>query len=60
MIECSYVESDVQPGVTYFSSKVRLGPEGLQQPDDSSRNYFIQIFSSRIMFREKYYGCLRR
>lgn len=31
VIECSYVESDVQEGVSHFSSKVKLGPEGVQE-----------------------------
>lgn len=29
--ECAYVESDVVPGLDYFASKVRLGPNGVEE-----------------------------
>ncbi|GMH41006.1 hypothetical protein BSKO_08916 [Bryopsis sp. KO-2023] len=31
VIECSFVESSVQEGVAYFSSKIKLGTEGVQE-----------------------------
>lgn len=30
-IECSYVESEVVPGLPFFASKVRLGPSGVEE-----------------------------
>ena len=29
VVECAFVESDVVPGLPYFSSKVQFGPEGV-------------------------------
>jgi len=31
IVECSYVESTVVPGLPFFSSKVRLGPNGAEE-----------------------------
>jgi malate dehydrogenase len=31
VIECTYVESSMVPGLPYFSSKVRLGPNGVEE-----------------------------
>lgn len=31
VVECAYVQSDVQPGFEYFSSKVLLGTEGVDK-----------------------------
>jgi malate dehydrogenase len=31
IVECSYVASTVVPGLPYFSSKVRLGPNGIEE-----------------------------
>lgn len=31
VIECSYVESTVVPGLPYFATKVRLGPTGVEE-----------------------------
>eukprot|EP00241_Pyramimonas_parkeae_P006910 CAMPEP_0114244716 /NCGR_PEP_ID=MMETSP0058-20121206/11495_1 /TAXON_ID=36894 /ORGANISM="Pyramimonas parkeae, CCMP726" /LENGTH=320 /DNA_ID=CAMNT_0001357689 /DNA_START=112 /DNA_END=1074 /DNA_ORIENTATION=+ len=31
VIECSYVESSVVPGVEFFATKVRLGPNGVEE-----------------------------
>ncbi|KAG0580534.1 hypothetical protein M758_4G182800 [Ceratodon purpureus] len=31
IVECSYVASTVVPGLPYFSSKVRLGPNGVEE-----------------------------
>lgn len=31
VVECTYVESDVVPGIPYFSSKVELGPHGVEK-----------------------------
>lgn len=31
LVECTYVESDVVPGVAYFSSPVELGPQGVHK-----------------------------
>lgn len=31
IIECSYVESSIVPGFQYFSSRVRLGPNGVEE-----------------------------
>lgn len=31
VIECSYVESSVVPGVEFFATKVRLGPSGVEE-----------------------------
>merc|ERR1712217_579123 len=30
-VECAYVKSDVCPGLPYFASKVRFGPEGVKE-----------------------------
>lgn len=31
VVECSYVKSDVVPGVKYFSNQILLGKDGLAQ-----------------------------
>ena len=31
IIECTYVESSMVPGMPYFSSRVRLGPNGVEE-----------------------------
>ena len=31
VVECAFVHSDIQPGLSYFSSKCELGPEGIHQ-----------------------------
>jgi len=31
VIECAYVESNVQPGVSFFSSPIELGPNGIEK-----------------------------
>ena len=31
VVECSYVQSEVVPGIPFFSSKVRLGVDGVEE-----------------------------
>jgi len=31
VFECTYVESNLVPGFPYFSSRVRLGPNGVEE-----------------------------
>ena len=31
VVECTYVESAMVPGLPYFSSRVRLGPNGVEE-----------------------------
>lgn len=31
VVECTFVESSIVPGLPYFSSKIRLGPNGVEE-----------------------------
>ena len=31
VVECSYVESSIVPGLDFFSTKVKLGPSGVEE-----------------------------